>query len=653
MRLHSRRSRPLREFAFDCCATNPSTITGVTLEAQDDQRPPLRQRPWTLLFVVVAIGIPVLFYTWFTWSMVSGGLQLRSAASELKSGYANKDAAEIANAAQQADTGMSRINTAMWSIPLRLASTVPWYGTTISNVQHLSSAGAQVTSAMVPVAQKFDPNLYHDGTINLPALDALLAQLPALSPAIGAAREDLNAVSESGPFGGLFAQARDTGMAFADLGEFAADEVAPQRPLILDSLGAKTPQKYMIAFENPAQLRAPGGAPLSAAILEFDKGKMTIPFNGYIAGDAFKGHPLIQYTPASPPPWGADAAGLGFVNSGAHPDWRLAGEDLMRAWNTAKDPKVDAMIGMDTRAIESLIRATGPIEVEGYGTLTADNFAQKVVTDAYLDFQSDQKARQGLNDKVAQVMIGRLMSGDLQTLASAAVALSAETPGRHLQMRFENPGLQKLAVSGESAGEVYQTPGNDTLGFFSRNRNMSKVDVYSQRDMVSNVTINADGSANVEQTLTVKNNAPSELDTNAKIGYTTAWSANEWFFYLPIGATDAQIQAPSGYTKPKTHPDGLGRVVATTEGTIAPQATDTLTFTYRIPAGTFSLNGGGYRYHNQLNPQPMQQDVNLSLNVRFADGAKCTSNPGWTATSDGARWTGQQSIRRTLNLECS
>lgn len=616
-------------------------------------RPPLRQRPLTLLFVIVAIGIPILFYTWFTWSMVSGGLELRSAASELKSGYANKDAAAIANAVEQADTGMSRINAAMWSPPLRLASAIPWYGTTISNAQHLTSAGQRVVQGTVPIAQKFDPNLYHDGTVNLPALDAFLQQLPQLAPAIGPAREDLNAVSESGPLGGLFAQARDTGLAYLELGSFATEEIAPERQLILDSLGAKSPQKYMLAFENPAQLRAPGGAPLSAAILEFNKGKMTIPFNGYIAGDAFKGHPLIQYKPASPPPWGADGAGLGFVNSGAHPDWRLAGEDLMRAWNTAKDPKVDAMIGMDTRAIEALIRATGPIDVEGYGTLTADNFAQKVVTDAYLDFQSDQKVRQSLNDKVAKVMIGRLMSGDLQTLASAAVALSAETPGRHLQMRFQSPGLQRLAVDGEAAGEVYQTAGNDTVGFFSRNRNMSKVDVYSQRDMVSNVTVNADGSATVEQVLTVKNNAPEDLDATKKIGYTTPWSANEWFFYLPIGGTDAQIQTPDGYTKPRTYPDGLGRTVANTEGTIAPQATDVLRFSYRIPAGTFTTEGGGYRYRTQLNPQPMQQSVALHVNVRFTNGARCTSSPGWSATSDGASWSGEQSFRRTLNLECS
>ena len=623
--------------------------------AQEPSEPvsPARAPGWQRVLKGVVIAVPLIFAAWFTVSLIVGAVELAGSASLFKSASSTKDAAEIKQSAQQAESGMSRINTAMSSPPMRLAALVPWFGAAVSNAQHFSSAGEQVVTAAVPVAENFDPNVYRNGTINLTALDALLQQMPQLTPAFDSAREELANVTSFGPLGGLFAAARDSGLAYVDLGEFATSKIAPQRQVILDALGAKSSQKYMIAFENPAQLRAPGGAPLSAAILQFDNGKMTIAFNGYIAGDAFKGHPLIQYKPASPPPWGADAAGLGFVNSGAHPDWRLAGEDLIRAWNTAKDPKVDAMIGMDTRAIEALIRATGPIDVEGYGTLTADNFAQKVVTDAYLDFQSDQRVRQSLNDKVATVMIGRLMSGDLQTLASAAIALGEEIPGRHVQMRFQQPQLQQIAIDAEAAGEVYQTPGNDTVGFFSRNRNMSKVDVYSQRELVSNVLVNEDGSATVEQVLTVKNDAPSDLDASKKIGYTTPWSANEWFFYLPIGATEPQIQAPDGYRKATTYPDGLGRMVTTTEGTIAPQATDVLKFSYKIAAGTFTRSGGGYSYRDQLNPQPMQQSVALTVNVSFAGGAKCTSSPGWSATGNGATWSGEQSIRRTLNLECS
>lgn len=609
--------------------------------------------PWVRVVKAAVIAIPLIFIGWFAISVIFGAFQLAGAASLFKTGYAEKDAAAIKQAGEQAGSGMGQINTAISSPPMRLAAFVPWLGSAVSNLQHVVAAGDEVVQAAVPLTQSFDPNIYSNGSVNLTALDALLTQVPQLNSALQSANRQLAEVTNFGPLGGVFANASEQAQKYAGLGEFMTGTVAPQRQLILDALGAKGPQSYMVAFENPAQLRAPGGAPLSATIVRFDNGKMTIPFSGYIGRDAFDGHPLIQYKPASPPPWGADAAGLGFVNSGAHPDWRLAGEDLIRAWNTAKDPKVDAMIGLDTRAIESLIRATGPIEVEGYGTLTADNFAQKVVTDAYLDFQSDQKARQSLNDKVADVMIGRLMSGDLQTLASAAVALAGEAPGRHLQMRFQVPGLQDIAMKAEAAGEVYQTPSNDTVGFFSRNRNMSKVDVYSQRDMVSNVTVNGDGSANVEQVLTVKNNAPSDLDASLKIGYTTPWSANEWFFYLPLGATDPQIQAPAGYTKPTVHPDGLGRMVATTEGTIAPQATDELRFSYRIPAGTFTRDGGGYTYQTQLNPQPMQQPVNLTVNVNFVDGAKCTSSPDWQAISNGASWSGEQSIRRTLNLDCS
>ena len=425
--------------------------------AQEPSEPvsPARAPGWQRALKGVVIAVPLIFAAWFTVSLIVGAVELAGAASMFKSASSTKDAAEIKQSARQAESGMSRINTAMSSPPMRLAALVPWFGAAVSNAQHFSSAGEQVVTAAVPVAENFDPNVYRNGTINLTALDALLQQMPQLTPAFDSAREELANVTSFGPLGGLFAAARDSGLAYVDLGEFATSKIAPQRQVILDALGAKSPQEYMIAFENPAQLRAPGGAPLSAAILQFDNGKMTIAFNGYIAGDAFKGHPLIQYKPASPPPWGADAAGLGFVNSGAHPDWRLAGEDLIRAWNTAKDPKVDAMIGMDTRAIEALIRATGPIDVEGYGTLTADNFAQKVVTDAYLDFQSDQRVRQSLNDKVATVMIGRLMSGDLQTLASAAIALGEEIPGRHVQMRFQQPQLQQIAIDAEPAGEVY------------------------------------------------------------------------------------------------------------------------------------------------------------------------------------------------------
>ena len=152
-----------------------------------------------------------------------------------------KDSASIKQSAEQAQSGMGRINTAMSSPPMRLAALVPWFGTAVSNAQHFSSAGEELVTAAVPVAENFDPNVYRNGAVNLTALDALLAQLPQLTPAFSDAREELANVSGFSPFGGLFTQARDSGLAYVDLGDFATSKIAPQRQVILDALGSRSP----------------------------------------------------------------------------------------------------------------------------------------------------------------------------------------------------------------------------------------------------------------------------------------------------------------------------------------------------------------------------------------------------------------------------
>ena len=617
----------------------------------------MRERPLVTGAAFAVIALPVLFVAWVVLSVGIGGLQAKSAASSAQVAYHDGDSEQLQSSVADLNAAVQRMNGAISSAPISLATQLPWVGTTISDVQLFTRAGAQGAEAANAIVGDVGPDLYRDGAVNLESLDSLLINLQKVAPQVAAAQSDLESVQARGPLGALMGDARDQGLGFLQIADFAVNDAAPQRAVILDALGAKTPQSYMIALENPAQLRAPGGAPLSATIVSFDKGKMDIPFNGYIAGDAFKRHPLIVYTPASPLPWGEGAAGLGFVNSGAHPDWRLAGEDLTRAWNTAKDPKVDAMIGMDTHAIAALIESTGPIETKGYGTLTADNFAEKVVTDAYLDFQTDNKVRQSLNDQIADTMIKRITSGDLQTVASAALALKSQTPGRHVQMNFQNDALQEMAVDAEAAGAVYQAPTSDTVGIFSRNRNMSKVDVYSERTFVSNVALAADGSATVEQILTAKNAVPDDLDSNIKIGYTTAWSVDEWFLYLPIRARTPKLQVPEGYNAPSIHPDGLGRVVMRTEGPIAPGATVELRMTYTLPPGTFTGSDGEITYNNDLNPQPMQQSVPIEVHVTAPESMGCDSVGAWvdqwTGGGGAPTWVGEQAIRRTISLRCS
>lgn len=620
----------------------------------DDPRPRLRNRPWTLLFVIVVIGLPVLYCLWIAWAIVSGGLEMRSAANQAKDGLTSNNSDDLTAGATGINSGMGKINRAVSSLPLRAAGKLPWIGTSIEDAQLMTQAGYTMTQAGIPVAQSMTGGIYSGRTINLAALDSLMKALPATVPAFDSAISDVSQVQGTGPLGGIFGDLRNTALPYLTLGKGGAETLAPRRQLMLDSLGAKTTKNYLVVFENNAVLTAPGGLPLTAAIVSFDKGKIGIPFNGYIGLDAFDGHKLIPFTPVSPPLGGSDDVKSEeiFIHAGSHPDWRFAGEDTMRAWNAVKTPKVDSAVGIDTRAMQAVIAATGPVDVPGYGTLNADNFVEKLLADAYTDYKGNVRERQSLNKLASQAVVERLLSGDLQTMASVGVALSLQSPGRHLQMKFADSQLQQITENAMAAGAIHMTPGNDTVGFFSRNANASKVDIYSKRSMVANVNVASDGSANVEQVLTVTNDSPADLDSNVQRGYVTAWSRNIWYLYVPIGATEPQLVTPEQYSAPKFVPDGLGRTLGTTTGRIAPRATIVLRLTYKIPAGTFTGSGGGIEYRTQLNPQPIQPDVDLEVNLRAPDGMSCKGNQGWSATGDGATWRGEQAARQTLTATC-
>ena len=103
---------------------------------------------------------------------------------------------------------------------------------------------------------------------------------------------------------------------------------------------ARTARKrYLVAVMNPAEMRASGGAPLSMALVVFKNGKLTIPMKGTtssitsgspegLLGDSpelvwkrVKGDPFQ-------PPLGEPQR---FVNTGFNPDFRVSGEQMMRA----------------------------------------------------------------------------------------------------------------------------------------------------------------------------------------------------------------------------------------------------------------------------------------------------------------------------------
>lgn len=616
--------------------------------------------------VAIAVGTIFAIFVWISWNLYSSVSLAKSAAAEASQAAQRGDTEQLRVAVEELNTAAEGIQSVAWSAPVTVVSHVPYLGRSVQDFQHFADAGVDAAQAARIVAPAYKSNIFANSTINLQTVDSLLAALPGASKQLDQATTSLQQVQGDGIAGGLITKYRNDALAGIATAQVAANQLAPNRAAVLDALGANGPKRYLIPLLNDAQLRASGGAPLSVAIVQIDNGKISIPFNGYVNGKAFKGHPPIQYTSIDPlacqskndcgdaPLWGAPPDGVSFVNSSANPDWRMSGEDLIRAWNTAKNDNISGVMALDTKAIESILGVVGPVQTAAYGEVTQDNFQDLILQNAYEEFAGDQHQRQDVNDEIGQAVIAKLLNGNAATLMQTIDVLVQDGQGRHVQVYMTNPALEQ-AVQTLGLGGVVQTgQGFDGVSIYSRNRNQSKVDVYSHRDIASDVVLNADGSATVTQTLNVKNDATERGDNPDRIGYLTGWSANDWFVVLPNGATNASLKAPSGYTDVTVHPDGLGRQVMATTGKIAPGGTAQLVATYTLPAGTFSTADGGLKYQTYLNPQPVQNPTTGSVTVQLPEGSSgCIASPQWNLGSGSANWSGDLTTSEQMWISCS
>ncbi len=617
-----------------------------------------------VICTLALIALCLMFCLWAMWAVGSSALMAKSAATQASAAATSGNNQELQDAVADLDTAANRVNTVASSPPVWAVSQIPYIGQTVKDLRHFSAAGVDATAMATQIAPVVQGNVYQDQRINLETLNAVLAALPQSQQDLQSMAESLSQIQGGGPGGTALTGYRNDAIAGLATLDVAANILAPNRPEVMQALGSQGPRNYLIPLLNNAQLRASGGAPLSAAVVQIDDGKISVPFNGYINGKAYKGHPSVDYKSAEPvacqpspaecavvPLWGAPGSGLSFVNSSAHPDWRIAGDDLHRAWNASQDLKVDGVMALDTRAIASLLGIVGPVQTAAYGEVTEENFQDLVLQGAYDEYADDQQERQDVNDEIGQAVIGKLLSGDTATMFATVSKLVQEAPSRNVQAWFASPVLEEAAMALGMGGDISGAQGDDVIGVYSRNRNSSKVDVYSERELAMDVQVAADGSATVRQELNVRNGATEHGNSADKIGYQANRSANDWFFVLPIGASDANLETPAGYDKVTVHPDGFGHQVLATTGTIAAGDTASLTASYRLPAGTFSSDDGVV-YRLNLNPQPLQSPVALTIDVTMP-GTDCVASPQWDLGSNTAEFSGDLTETEQLWIRCA
>ena len=580
-------------------------------------------------------------------NLALGGFGLQSHLTRAADGALSGDYADALEESDAAQAAVTQLERSVSAPQVALMGRFVGLATAVTNWQLATTAAADIADSTADLLSLYGDlsgkgggaKIFSDGAINLAMLTDLPERVATTSAHLDRAEQQLIAIrSESRPAAALD-RVRNKALEEMEPVQAAVAALGSIAPVLPDALGANGVRRYLVAIGNQAEMRAAGGAPLSLVLVEFDEGRIAIPIKGQTSTQLFPplNAPVSWWGPSANPFFDGNPRNAPFVVTNTHPNLLFSAQEMAGAWLGGDYPPVDGVVTIDLTAIAAMLDATGPVESDAYGTVDGDRLGQILLIDAYQTFGQDEAdERQSANQQLLDELLNRLLSGD--DLVSAAQAMVATAPGRHLQFWMRSPELQQLAMDSGAAGVVADPDTGDWSALYTQNGNQSKVDVFQQRNVLVTAQLGEDGSARVTQQMTVTNATPPDRPaegTFGRIGYETMWLKNAYLMYVPDAALRYQATYPSGFTvRPfKNHPqlgkgwvdDGFGHRLIRIVGWTPPGGQAVVSVSYDLPAGTFSTGqSGALEYTLRAEPQSLWNDSILTVQV--------TAPPGWTPT---------------------
>ncbi len=565
---------------------------------------------------------------------------LSAAADYLVDGDYQAGEAEYFAAQDSADSVVGSSNGAQ----LALIGAVPGVNTAVLNWQRSANATGAITQATGDLIALYGDlsgetggeKIFSDGAINMAMLEDLPNRVNASAANLNRAQTDLESIQASTFFAKALDDIRDKALREMEQVQQAVYSLEGVAPVLPDALGANGVRRYLIALGNQAEMRASGGAPLTLVMVELDDGKISIPIKGQTSTQLFPplNAPVTWYGPALNTFFPGNPRNAPFVVTNTHPSLLMSGREMMGAWQGGNFPAVDGVVYLDLTAIAAVLTETGPISSQTYGSVTGEQLGQILLVDAYADFgQEDATIRQSANQQLVDDLLTRILSGD--DLVKAASAIAGTAPGRHFQLYMKDPALEQLALDAGAAGVVASPETGDWSAMYTQNGNQSKVDVFQQRNVAVTVNLEADGSARVNQQMTMVNATPTDRDPGPEkgIGYETMWIKNAYLMYVPDAARDYQVSYPSGFAvRPfKGHSrqqfgqgwvdDGYGNKLIRVVGWTPPGGQAAVGVSYTLPAGTFiDTESGELAYEILADPQGLFISPTITVSVNGPQG---------------------------------
>lgn len=368
------------------------------------------------------------------------------------------------------------------------------------------------------------------------------------------------------------------------------------------------PSRYLVLAANNAEMRLGSGMFLSIGAIDVVAGRLQIT-------DPFEPAGELVLPAAVPLPdqvtqlWGWSAIGEDWRSLGLTGRFPVNAAIAADMWSALGRGPVDGVLAIDVQGLAALLRAVGPVEVDGR-VIDSTNVIAHLLEEQYVDVDGSgdhaDVARRERLSVLAGVVLERLGSSDVDVL-DLVESLRAARDGRHLMVWSSDAAVQAGWEMVDADGDLGPT---DLLVGMS-NVDGSKLDPYVHLDVDGSSQVHGD-HVMVELTLRIANEAPDALPE-----YVTGVEGSPNYrglvaAHLPTGATDVALDGLDGRSAfgrdgqtvviaaPVQVPRGEARVgvlrfrLSRTElaaTSIQPDA--------RIPASRWTLGGENHHLHSR------------------------------------------------------
>ncbi len=455
-------------------------------------------------------------------------------------------------------------------------------------------------------------------------------------------------------------------------------------------MGVNGTKRYLVIFENNAELRPTGGFMGSYALIDVNRGKVRkveVP-----GGGSYDLQGALRPKLVSPQPLHLINPDWEFQDANWFADFPTSAQKIVWFYEQSGGPTTDGVIAVTMSFAEKLLEATGPIEMPEYGkTIDARNFYFETQKAVELEYDKTKNRPKQFIADLAPKLLQKLTESDRGQMLQIASSLDSALSEKQLLFWFKDPEAQSRIADLGWAGELKATDG-DYLNIVHTNIAGQKTDLVMSDAVDHSVKVMADGSAVV--TLTLKRTHGGVRNAL----FSGVRNVDYVRFYVPSGSS---LVEASGFESPdvklfKIPDDGRSAdpMVAEQENSSKidrrsgmrifeesgktvfggwlqtdPGETSTATVVYKLPPGTVKLDeiGGGavsalynlvarrqpgrsLTYSLLVQKQPGANPASLTSSIDFPRGYRLVWQQPQRTEDERGRWTAATTVAQDVML---